>query len=147
MLLTATVRGEDGATAWMRLRGRPFAQQLVGFCGSVLYRYPTKGPRHDPHGNVGALGADGLFLGSNRHSNTFMAWTGSEYVSARSVARKPESDRWLPDAVADTNGYPGKKKGRGGKAQVRFDIAPLDRGNTASLTHAVCLALITCNHS
>jgi hypothetical protein len=130
-LLTATVRGEDGSTAWMRVRGRPFAQQLIGFGESVLHKYPTKGPRHDPHGNVGALGADGVFLGFSRYSNTFMIWTGKECVPVRSVTRKPESDRWLPEAIADVTDYPGKRRVRAA-AQVRFDAAPAETGATAA---------------
>ena len=61
-LITALVRGDDGLTAWARTRGRPFSQQVVGFGEVVLYRYPAKGPQHDPHGNVGALSAEGVFL-------------------------------------------------------------------------------------
>ena len=36
LILTATVKGSDGITAWTRVRGRPFAQQMVGFGESVL---------------------------------------------------------------------------------------------------------------
>ena len=61
-LINTLVRGDDGLTAWARTRGRPFSQQAVGFGEVVLYRYPTKGPQNDPHGNVGALGAESVFL-------------------------------------------------------------------------------------
>ena len=42
LLLNTLVRGTDGITAWMRIRGRPFGQQLVGFGESLLFRYPPK---------------------------------------------------------------------------------------------------------
>ena len=96
LILTATVRGSDRLTSWARVRGRAFAQQMVGFGESVLYKYPTKGPKHAPHGNIGALGADGIFLGYNRSVNTFVLATKDGLVTARSITRKPESDRWLP---------------------------------------------------
>ena len=44
LLLNVVVRGADGLTAWQRVRGRPFSQQLLGFGESVLYRFPSKGP-------------------------------------------------------------------------------------------------------
>jgi hypothetical protein len=53
LLLNVVVRGSDGLTAWQRVRGRPFSQQLVGFGESVLHRYPGKGPQHQPDGNTG----------------------------------------------------------------------------------------------
>jgi len=55
LLLNVLVRGEDGITAWQRVRGRPFGQQMFGFGESILYRYPSKGPLHAPDGNIGAL--------------------------------------------------------------------------------------------
>jgi hypothetical protein len=81
-ILTATVRGSDGRTPWARVRGKAFAQQMVGFGESVLYKYPTKGPKHAPHGNIGALGADGIFLGYNRSVNTFVIATKDGLATA-----------------------------------------------------------------
>ncbi len=52
MLQNILVRGPDGLTSWQRVRGRAFGQQLVGFGECVLYRYPGKGPHHQPDGNV-----------------------------------------------------------------------------------------------
>ena len=71
LLLNAVVRGSDGLTAWKRIRGRSFAQPLVGFGEKVLYKHPLKGPRHNPAGNVGAQGGEGVFLGYNRTNHTF----------------------------------------------------------------------------
>ena len=93
-LISTLVRGDDGLTAWARTRRRPFSQQVVGFCEVVLYRYPTKGPQHDPHGNVGALGGEGIFLGDNKFSSTFVVGlAGGSWVETRSVTRKPKDER------------------------------------------------------
>ena len=88
LLLNALVRGTDGLTAWMRIRGRPFGQPLVGLGESVLYKYPGKGPQHNPHGNAGPLGSDGIFLGYNRANNTFMiSAADGQLVTSRSITR------------------------------------------------------------
>ena len=100
LLLNAIVKGSDGLTAWTRVRGRPFSQQLLGFGEAVLYRYPGKGPRHQPDGNTGALGGQGIFLGYNRSSNTFAVGTPQGVVHSRSITRRPDSERWQPEALA-----------------------------------------------
>ncbi len=50
------VRGSDGLTPWQRLRGRPFAQQLIAIGEMVIYRVQSKVSGHDPEGNIGAQG-------------------------------------------------------------------------------------------
>ena len=62
LLINSLVRGSDRITAWMRAQGCPFFQRMLGICESVLYRYPTKGLQHIPHGNVSALRGEGVFL-------------------------------------------------------------------------------------
>ena len=93
LLVNVVVRGSDGLTAWQRVRGRPFSQQLVGFGESVLYRYPGKGPQHQPDGNTGALGAEGVFMGYNLHSNTFRILGESGAVAPRSMTRRSQAER------------------------------------------------------
>ena len=58
LLLSALVRGTGGLTAWKRVRGRAFGQPLVGLGENVLRKHPTKGPHHDPQGDVGAQGGE-----------------------------------------------------------------------------------------
>ena len=94
VLINARVRGTDGLTAWARARGRPFRQQLLGFGEAVLYKYPTKGPRHNPTGNMGAIGGEGIFVGYDWQSDTFMVETEDGPVRARSVTRRPGGERW-----------------------------------------------------
>ena len=63
LLLNALKVGEDGMTPWMRARGRPFRQRLMGFAETVLYKLPLKGPRHDERGNMAPRWAQGVFMG------------------------------------------------------------------------------------
>ena len=95
LLINTLVRGSDGLTAWTRTTGHPSSQQIVG-CGEVvLYRYPTKGRQHNPHGNAGALGGEGVFLGYSKFSSIFVVGLADgSWVETRSVARKPEDERW-----------------------------------------------------
>ena len=46
-LLTSRLRGEDGKTAYQRVRGRPCTKKLVEFGERVLFKLPTKGPKAD----------------------------------------------------------------------------------------------------
>ena len=53
-LLSVRIRGEDGKTAYARLRGKPFARRLVAFGEECLGKFPVKGPRHDEGGKFGS---------------------------------------------------------------------------------------------
>ena len=81
LLPSVVVRGFDGLTSWRRARGESFSQQLVGFSESLLYRYFGTGPHHQPDGNIGALGAEGLFMGYNASPNTFRIVGGSGQIA------------------------------------------------------------------
>jgi hypothetical protein len=119
-LLNVLVRGEDGITPWQRVRGRPFGQRLLGFGESVLYRYPSKGPLHAPDGNIGALGAEGIFLGYSTGSNTFRVFGEQGLVAARSMTRRSHADRWSADALSKIQIIPGSHYVPQGRGQVRF---------------------------
>ena len=53
LLLNVSVRGTDGLTAWARVRGRPFRQQLLGFGEADLYKNNYQGPQAQPDGQHG----------------------------------------------------------------------------------------------
>ena len=91
LLLNVKSRGQDGLTAWARVRGRPFSQQLLGYAEQVLYKLPSKGLLSQPDGNMGDRWPDGKFPGHNRTSRTYRVQTPSgEMVDARSINRLPE---------------------------------------------------------
>ena len=132
LLLSALVRGSDGLTAWKRIRGRAFGQPLVPIGESVLYKYPTKGPHHNPHGNAGAQGGEGVFLGYNRSNHTFIVGTeDGQKVEARSVTRRHGRDRWDADALAKVRTTPTDGKARVERERTRFHDIAGDRGATA----------------
>ncbi len=106
ILLNTLVRGSDGMTPWARARGRPFGQQLLGFGEVVLYKLPNKGPMHQPEGNMGPQQREAVFLGHNRSSNTYRLATADGLVAARSITRRPLSERWQPEALAQIQATP-----------------------------------------
>ena len=127
MTYNAMVKGDDGLTAWGRARGKSFRQQLVGFGECVLYRHPNKGPNHAPDGNMGTLGGEGVFLGHNRTSNTFVVGTeGGSVVETRSITRRPERQRWNAERLAAVQALPSHGKKRQEADRVRLPDEPRD---------------------
>jgi len=98
--LNALKVGEDGMTPWMRARGRPFRQRLIGFAETVLYKLPLKGPRHDERGNMAPRWAQGVFMGYARDSNSYVISTDEGIRTSRALMRRPVENRWNIEAVA-----------------------------------------------
>ncbi len=147
LLLNTLVRGTDGMTAWARIRGRPFGQQLVGFGESLLYRYPSKGPRHAPDGNLGALGHDGTFLGYDRFSNTFVLETTNGLVQARSITRKPETERWSAERLSSVRSMPADARRAPRRQAEPFGGPAQDRSATAEGARPAALRQLRINLS
>ena len=105
-IMNATVRGDDGLTAWARARGRPFRQRLIGFVESCLYKLPIKGPQHDAEGNMGPRWKSAVFLGYNRDSSSYVLGTDEGVVTSRAVMRRPIEDRWSLDEAKSVKATP-----------------------------------------
>ena len=87
--------GDDGKTAWARVRGRDFGQRLFGFGESVMWKPAPKGHQHDSEGNMGSRMHPGIFLGYHRSSNSYwIANKDGDAIKTRSLLRRPYSDRW-----------------------------------------------------
>ncbi len=100
LLLNALHVGEDGKTAWKRLRGRDFGQRLIGFAENVFYKQPPKGPQHDVGGNMTARMFPGVFLGYHHTSNCYRVATAEgNVIKARSLLRRPLADRWNAETI------------------------------------------------
>ncbi len=147
LLLNACVRGEDGLTAWARVRGRAFRQQLLGFCEVILYKFPIKGPRAQPTGNMGAIGGEGIFVGYDRQSNTFIVQTENGTVRARSVTRRPESERWSAEGIARITDMPDEFSDKTDRPRVRFTQPASEQGPTAEGVRAAAIRRLRINKS
>ena len=106
LLITVRYVGTDGRTAWCRARGRNFRMDSMNFAELILYKLPMKGPLHDPDGNMGAQWAEAIFLGYSRFSNTFIVYTSAGINTARTLRRRPESERWSSERLAQVTATP-----------------------------------------
>ena len=98
----------------------------------VLYRFPSKGPRHQPQGNIGALGADGVFIGYSRFSNTFViSDSDGQLVHARSITRRPAQDRWDADMLAKVQAMPHAPRARNIGERTQLTEGATDKAPTA----------------
>ena len=104
--LSVRSRLPSGLTPWAMIRGRLSGQTVIGFGEVVLWELPTKGPASQPEGNMGARWGDGVFVGYNRSSNTFIVVTEDGKKSARTISRYPEQTRWSDEAFAKIKATP-----------------------------------------
>ena len=79
---------------------------MLGFAKCVLYKLPTKGPRSKPDGNMGTRWLEGVFLGFNRSSNTYIIATEDGVESCRSLYRKPIENRWMAERILQLKSTP-----------------------------------------
>jgi hypothetical protein len=93
-------------TSWARIRGEVFAQHLLGFGECVLWKFPSKGPAHDPTGNMGAKCDIGEFIGYSRSSNVYIISTDNGIRTARSIARRPILNRWSREKLMNITATP-----------------------------------------
>jgi len=93
-LMNIHMKGVDGMTPWTRVRGRPFNMRTLGFGEYVHYKYPGKGPQHNPHGNASDRWGDGIFLGYASQSNSYFVATSEGVVTSRAVERRPDQHKW-----------------------------------------------------
>ena len=131
LLLSAVVRKDDGTTPWFKVRGRPFAQPLVAFGESVLYKQPDKGPEHDVEGNTGPRLLDGaIFLGYSRTSNSYLVATDDGIKDVRGVHRKPEPNRWDAARLAGLKATPWNTRTKHDSEVVFNDPVPREAQDT-----------------
>ena len=99
-LQTALVRGGDGFTAWIRIRGRPFSQRLYAFGEQIHWKRPLEGPQHAPNGNSGSNWGTGTYVGHDRASNAYVIASHDEgIVHTHAVQRRPMDERWCKEAI------------------------------------------------
>ena len=122
MLLNVRVKGQDGLTPWTRIRGRPFSQRLIGFGEVVLYRLPTKGPQHNPDGNMGTQWREGIFLGYDRGNHTYIVGTTFGAAWSRAMTRRPYNNRWSAEKLASLRATPwSERRIADVRVESRFD--------------------------
>ncbi len=147
IILNARSRGLDGLTPWARVKGRAFNQRLLCFAETILYKLPTKGPQSAPDGNVGTRWLEATFVGFSRASNAYVLITPENtVVTARSLYRRPMSNRWQGERLAQITATPWSTRDRP-QTEVRFS-EPAEAEEQKVLTPAVPVPRVfRINHS
>ena len=66
---------------------------MLGIGEGVIFKFPAKGPQSDPAGNMEQQWGEGVFLGYDRGSNTFLVGNADSINEARTITRKPLDQR------------------------------------------------------
>ena len=73
----------------------------------MIAKQPPKGPQHDADGNTGPRQQLGIFIGYCTNSNCYrVILDNGQYISSRSLRRRPMADRWSPDELANVQSTP-----------------------------------------
>ena len=81
---------------------------MLAFGEKCLYKVSLKQPKKTIDGKMSPRWKDGLFLGYSKDSNEFVIWSTHDKVvtRARSIQRRPESERWSPEKLMEVNQRP-----------------------------------------
>ena len=114
-MLNVRNRGEDGQTAYKRVRGREYTKRLLPFGELVLAHLPIKGPDRLEGGALEARTKEGIFLGYGTKAHSYMVYVDGIVKPFRSVYRVPLSKRWSSDKVEQVDiSVQSMHTGRGG---------------------------------
>ena len=91
-VLTWTIKGHDGQTAYQRVRSKPFVTRLMAF--GEMCRFKNRS--HEPLSNTsdGRRFHLGAFIGIDRRTGQYMLHDGTEIKLARTVMRLPDANKW-----------------------------------------------------
>ena len=95
--------GEDGKTAYERLKGKAFSRPSVEFGEKVHYKTSTKGPCEH---KLDAGWGEGYFLGCYWRTSEAIVGTSEGVVKASTIRRVGAHRRWDADRLAAVRGVP-----------------------------------------
>ena len=125
--------GEDGRTAYERVKGKKYSGETLEFGRKVMYRIPCK----PEGGNMSERWVVGLWLGKRSVSDEHVVGLEDGSVCVTSAVRMlPDSDSWDIELVNKLRGTPGRPSGK--DAEVREEEGggvipaglPLDPGHS-----------------
>ena len=124
--------GEDGKTAYQRVRGRAHAKRLLPFGELVLAHLPPKGPERTTGGALEPRAREGVFLGYGHLSHSYLVFVEGHVKLYRSVYRLPLSKRWSSTSLEDvTVSQQDAHQGRGARRVPLAEREPRDEDATA----------------
>ena len=98
--------GEDGRTAFERIKGRKCRSPLAQFGERVMYMELRDGKDERP--KLERNLKDGVWLGINGRTGEHVIGTSEGVVKAYTVKRRPIDERWSLEEVHAVRGTPGK---------------------------------------
>ena len=97
---------------------------------------------------MGPRGAEGIFLGIHRSSNSYLIGTSDgQCTRARAITRRPERERWNPQALADVCKLPEDTRERTEAPRKPFDGPPEPQGPTSEVVRPAPLRRMRINKS
>ena len=96
--LTTRIKGDDGKTAYERVRMRPFSTRMLEFGELCRHKLDTREAQQN--GTFAARWGQGIFVGIDKMTGRYVIWDGEKVVQARSVQRMPDCQKWNKDKVA-----------------------------------------------
>ena len=97
---------------------------------------------------MGPRGAEGIFLGLHRSSNSYIIGTDNgQCIRARAITRRAERERWNPQALADVRKLPEDPRGRKDAPRRPFDGPPESHGPTSEIVRPAQLWKMRINKS
>ena len=98
------VKGEDGMTAYQRVRGRPFSVKLVEFCEYLRYKLNSKAIKD--HSTLDARWSFGIFMGVCKTTGQYLIHDGNGVTTARTIMRVPDNRKWQSEQVEQVLCWP-----------------------------------------
>ena len=95
-LITWCAKGQDGQTAYQRVRSRQFKTRLMTF-GEVC-RFKVRSQEPTSTHPDGRRWHSGVFVGTDRRTGQYMIYSDDQVRLARTVVRVPEADKWCKES-------------------------------------------------
>ena len=95
--------GEDGKTAYERLKGKPFSRAAVEFGEKIHYRKSTKGPKEN---KLDSKWDEGFFMGFNWRTGEAIVGTKDGATKASTIRRVGAHRRWDAEGLDAVRGVP-----------------------------------------
>ena len=109
-------KGDDGITAYQRVRLKDFKKRLVPFGELVLVHLPIEGPERREGGALDPRVVEGLLIGYGKDSHSYVVYVDGHVKQYRSIYRMPLSKRWSAEQLESMHvSWQAAHEGRGAR--------------------------------
>ncbi len=104
ILLSRFAVGQDGKTAYQRIKGRTCSRPMAEFGECVWYKKLQT--QDDRHADMEPRWEEGIWVGINPRTNEVLIGTPSGVIRAKAIRRRTKDERWSYDKVMEIKGAP-----------------------------------------